>query len=48
MVNATNPWTIRGGYHASSPSSITGVFYYNNTNGNANTNGSFRQVSDYK
>ena len=42
MVEMIKPWMIRGGSHASSPSSAAGVFYYVNNYGNAG--GTFRIV----
>ena len=41
MVNATNPWFLRGG--ADYRDGNAGVFAYGNTNGNANNAYSFRQ-----
>ena len=46
FVNSNNPWFIRGG--AYNNGTETGVEAFNNTNGNANTNNSFRVVcADY-
>lgn len=40
FANANNPWFIRGGNYNNDINS--GVFNFNRTNGNANTNNSFR------
>ena len=47
MVNAWNPWSLRGG--RAENGAAAGAFSFNNDNGNANINNSFRVVLlDYK
>ena len=46
MVNATNPWFIRGGRAENEANA--GVFSFNNENGRTVNYDSFRQVPDYK
>ncbi len=47
MVISTHPWLLRGGYYASNPGNISGIFYFNinNLNGGANSYGTFRLVA---
>ena len=46
MVDATNPWSARGGNYNNSGNA--GVFTFSRDNGQVLEWGSFRQVSDYK
>ncbi len=43
MDNSSNPWFNRGGNRDNG--SLTGVFAFNHSNGNANSNNSFRPLA---
>ena len=42
MITSQYPWTVRGGVYGDD--SVAGVFFYDNTIGYSNNNGSFRLV----